>query len=190
MAKFSSSFKTKFELVLDSRMGKALAEMENMSACAGIRDDKINAFKARINHYGGTVSRTDTRLDVVGKTFTGRPHLRSVRHKTTFRIPERHFIDVPLEKDRWIFKWFEERVAEVLSGGRMRNIAAESTSIGLKGGVKEDLREIGKRLAEAQIEALTEAQPKNADSTVKRKHKDTPLIDTYALMNSIKGWSE
>ena len=61
MAKFSSSFKTKFELVLDSRMGKTLAQMEGMSACAGIRDDPDNAFKARINHYGGTAVRKDTK---------------------------------------------------------------------------------------------------------------------------------
>ena len=190
MTKVSSSFKTKFELALDSRMGKALAQMENMSACAGIRDDEINAFKARVNHYGGTITRRDTHLEKVGTTHYGRPHLKAVKLNTEIRIPERHFIDVPLEKDRWIFKWFEERVAEVLSGGRIRHIAAESTSIGLKGGIKRDLTEIGKKLAEAQIEALVEAQPDNAESTIKRKGFNAPLIQTYALMNSIKGWYE
>lgn len=190
MAKVSSSFKTKFELVLDSRMGKALAQMENMSACAGIRNDPVNAFKARVNHYGGTITRRDTHLENVGTTRYGRAHLRSVRQETEIRIPERHFIDVPLEKDRWIFRWFEERVAEVLSGGRMRNIAAESTSIGLKGGVKRDLAEIGKKLAEAQIEAIMEVQPDNAESTIKKKGFNAPLIETYAMINSIKGWQE
>lgn len=190
MAKVSSSFKTKFEVALDSRMGKALAQMEGMCACAGIRDDEINAFKARINHYGGSWTTRDTHLEKIGTTRYGRPHLKSVKQDTVIRIPERHFIDVPLEKDRWIFRWFEERVAEVLSGGRIRHIAAESTSIGQKGGVKRDLAEIGKKLAEAQIEALTEAQPDNAESTIKRKGFNAPLIETYALMNSIKGWHE
>ena len=190
MARVNSSFKTKFEVVLDSRIGKALAQMENMAACAGIRDDPINAYKARINHYGGTIRRTDVHLEKDGVTRYGRPHIRSVKQKREIHIPPRHFIDVPLEKDRWIYRWFEERVAEVLSGGKGRNIAAESTSIGQKGGIRRDLEEIGKKLAEAQIEAITEAQPGNAESTIKRKGFDAPLIETYAMMNSIKGWRE
>ena len=190
MARYKSSFKTKFELALDSRMGKALSEMEGMAACAGIRNDPENAYKARINHYGGTWSHRSSKLEVEGVTRYNRPHVHSVRTNVTIKIPPRHFIDVPLEKDRWIFGVFEKEVAEALSGGRLRNIPAETTSIGQKGGVRRTLLEIGKRLADAQIEAITEATPPNADSTVKRKGFDAPLIETYDMMNSIRGWRE
>lgn len=190
MARFSPAFKTKFDVVLDSRIGKALAQMENMAACAGIRDDPINAYKARINHYGGTIKRRDTHLETVGTTIHGRPHMRSVKADTVIKIPPRHFIDVPLHKDTWMLREFEKKVAQVMSGGRGRNIPAESTSIGQRGGIKRDLEAIGKKLAEAQIEAVYLAQPGNAPSTIKRKGEDTPLRDTYEMVDSIEGWYE
>ena len=189
MARYSSTFKTKFEVALDSRIGKALAKMEGMSACAGIKDDPDNAFKARVNHYGGVIKKRNE-WRVVGTRKDGRPRLKMTAIDHDIRIPERHFIDVPLEKDSWALRDFASKVAQIMSGGRMRNIAAESTSIGQMGGVSRDLLAIAKKLADAQVNAVYAAQPPNAEATVKRKGFDAPLRETYDMVESIKGWVE
>lgn len=190
MARVASSFKTKFEVALDSRIGKALARMEGLSVCAGIRNDKDNAFKARVNHYGGTLSRRDTHLEEKGISASGKPMFRLKAKTNIIRIPERHFIDVPLEKDSWALSDFEKKVAKIMSGGRTRNIAAESTSIGQKGGVVKDLLEIAKKLADAQINAVYAAHPENTESTAKKKGFNAPLRETYEMVDSIEGWVE
>ena len=189
MARVASSFKTKFEVALDSRIGKALARMEGLSACAGIRNDKDNAFKARVNHYGGHITKRREWRDV-GVFPDGRQKMKRIETQRDIRIPERHFIDVPLEKDSWALRDFEKKIAQIMSGGRTRNIAAESTSIGQKGGVYKDLLEIAKKLADAQINAVYAAHPENKDSTVKKKGRDDPLRDTEEMLDSIEGWVE
>ena len=189
MARYSSAFTTKFEVALDSRIGRALANMENMSACAGILNDPENAFKARVNHYGGHITKRKE-WRVVGHFKDGRDKLKLVDVDVDIKIPERHFIDVPLEKDSWMLKQFEQKVAYILSGGRMRNIAAESTSIGQRGGVSRNLYEIAQRLAEAQKDAVYMAHPENKPSTEKKKGFNAPLRETYDMVDSIKGWVE
>lgn len=189
MARYSSSFKTKFEVALDSRIGKALANMETKRVCAGIRDDEDNAFKARVNHYGGVIHQRNE-WHKVGVRADGRPRLKLMKVAREIRIPERHFIDVPLERDSWALHDFEEKVAQILSGGRTRNISAESTSIGQKGGISRDLKAIADKFAEAQKNAVYAAQPPNKDSTVKRKGFNAPLRETYEMVDSIEGWVE
>ena len=205
MARATRSFESKLQIALDSRTGKLLAQMEGMAACAGIGADsgqKINdvrfqVYKARINHYGGTFTRNDTHLEKIGTTGTGRPHLRSVKQTTQIRIPERHFIDVPL-KDSWFKRQFERAIADVLKGGRARTYQTvekarehdTSASLTQFGGPYGTLLAVARELASAQIDAIYAATPPNKDSTAKRKGRNTPLRDTEEMMDSIKGWVE
>lgn len=189
MAVVNNAFKTKFEVALDSRISKALAHIGEQSACAGIHDDADNAFKARVNHYGGTIKRRNE-WRTVGRRKDGRVINKLVDVERDIRIPERHFIDVPLKSGSWALQKFEKDVAEIMSGGRMRNIAAESTSISQYGGMSRTLLHIAKKLAEAQVAAVYVAQPANAESTVKRKGFDAPLRETFDMVDSIRGWVE
>lgn len=196
MAKVNISFKTKFEAAVDARIGRALANMEEMAVCAGIRDNKESAFKARVNHYGGVITQRK-RLQDVGVTKSGRRHIKLVTDTTQIRIPPRRFIDVPLEKGSWAVKDLEEKIAKILSGGRVRTVFLENgfrhdspSSFGQGGGLKTTLKMIANQLADAQINAVYAAQPDNAESTRKRKGFNAPLRETYDMVDSIEGWTE
>lgn len=196
MAKYNVSFSTKFEAAVDARIGRALVAMEGMSACAGIIDDPENAFKARVNHYGGTITAR-RRLQDVGETKGGKRRVKLVTDTKEIKIPERHFIDVPLKNDTWALRDFEKKVAQIMSGGRLRGPSkisgqpnASPSSIGQGGGIKSTLKMIADALAEAQKNAVYAAQPPNTDSTKARKGFDAPLRETYDMVDSIKGWVE
>lgn len=189
MAVVNNAFKTKFEVALDSRISKALSRVGEQSACAGIQEDPENAFKARVNHYGGVIKKRNEWRQV-GTRKDGRPILKLSPMEKDIRIPERHFIDVPLEKGSWALQQFEKDVAAIMSGGRERNIAAESTSISQYGGMSRTLLHIAQKLAEAQVNAVYAAHPENKPSTVARKGFDAPLRETYDMVDSIKGWVE
>lgn len=194
MAKYNVSFSTKFEAAVDARIGRALAAMEGMSACAGIINDPENAFKARVNHYGGTITKR-SRLSDVGETRGGKRHIKLTTENVNIRIPERHFIDTPLNNDSYALREFEKQVAQIMSGGRLRSASkisgqpnASPSSIGQGGGVKDTLKMIADALADAQKNAVYAAQPPNAESTIKRKGFDAPLRETNDMVDSIKGW--
>lgn len=197
MAKISRSFESKLITALDSKTGKLLAQLEDMSACAGLKNDSDNVFKARINHYGGTFVTRHVSLRDVGAKGTRR-HIKSVVETRQIRIPERHFIDVPLEKETWLMRQFEKEVANILSGGKTRTYLTvkktrlndSSSSLTSSGGAYRTLYRIAQALAKAQQNAVYAATPPNAESTVKRKGFDAPLRDTYEMVDSIKGWVE
>lgn len=157
-----------------------------MSACAGIRDDKENALKARINHYGGTIRKTEIED-------RGYRHLTKV---TVGHIPERHFVDAPI-RDPQLKEEFEEAVAEILSGGRQRSyntingyrVSDTPATLTQFGGPVKTLEAIALEMASAQVSAIDNAHPENAPSTRKKKHgRNTPLRDTYEMRESIQYW--
>ena len=196
--KISRAFESKLQVTIDSKISKELAELENMSACAGIKGDAWNAYKAKINHYGGTLPYRRASIKVVGEKANGKPRVRSVVTKTEIRIPARPFMDVPMDRDKYLLKEFEDAVAQVLSGGHGRsyvhtgqNYVHDSPSkMTNVGGPKKILKKIANILAESQRDAILIATPPNAPSTIKRKGVDAPLRDTYEMYDSIKGWVE
>lgn len=187
MATLNRSFQSKIDLFLDSRIGRQLREFEQLSACAGLRtktrkdekgnvtvykDESDNINKARINHYGGHTAKGGY-------------------------IPPRPFIDEPL-KDTYLLGEFEDEVARILSGGRKREYTRiQGTVIGHRasqmtsaGGPSSTLNKIASSLVDEQRSAIIMAQPRNADSTIARKKKDSPLRNTYDMFNSLEGWVE
>lgn len=198
MVKFSRAFESKLHVHIDSKISKDLAQFEDMSACAGIKGDKWNAYKAKINHYGGVLPYRRESIKVVGKKNNGKPHVRSVVTKKDIRIPARPFMDVPLEKDSWLLNYFEEEVANILSGGYARSYTIESgyktsdkaAQMTSSGGPRSTLKKIAETLAETQRDAILMATPPNAPSTIERKGFDGPLTETFEMYGSIKGWIE
>lgn len=201
MATVSHSFDTKIQLALDAKVGRMLANMEQMSACAGIKNDPENAFKARVNHYGGKYQRKFVSLKKTGEERYGRPVIHSVEKTVGVELPERHFVDVPLEKNSELLKKFEEEVMQLMTGGRARIPMTGATSgefaapgsqarLTASGNESKTLKAIAKALADAQVEALENAEPPNKESTIKRKGFDAPLRETYSLERHIRGWVE
>ena len=198
MVKITKAFDSKLEVYLDSRVGKQLAQFEDMAACAGIKGDSWNAYKAKINHYGGSLPYRRAKIQVVGHRANGKPRVRSVVTKKEIRIPARPFMDVPLERDTHLLNEFEKEVARVLSGGHGRSYTLvqgykekdSPSQMTSSGGPSSTLRKIAKILAESQRDAIMMATPPNAEATIRRKGFDAPLRETYEMFNTIKGWVE
>ena len=198
MAKFSKSFESKIDLFLDSRIGRQLYEFENMSACAGIKNDKWNAYKAKVNHYGGVLPYKRASIKQVGSHANGKPHLKSVWTKAEIRIPARPFMDVTLDRNSWLLGYFEEQVAQILSGGHARSYKIVNgyrtddtpSQMTSSGGAKSTLQAVANALADNIRDSILMATPPNAPSTVKRKGFDGPLTETFEMYDSIRGWVE
>lgn len=185
MGRLAKAFESRMEQVLDTKIGRALAQFDGASACAGITDDPENQRKARINHYGGTIRKTQA----VKRQFS---HLESVQVGV---IPERHFIDHALE-DVGSLRDFEEEVAKAISGGKGRTYDGWNKTTGQttfaegRRGVERVLLKIANEMANNQIQALLMVQPENADSTAKRKGFNEPLVEEGKLVGSIRHWVE
>lgn len=189
MGRLAKAFETKLTMVLTEKIGRELARFQGGSACAGITDDPELQLKARINHYGGSIRKTKA----VTRQFT---HLESVQVGV---IPERHFIDEALPKEPEDLQAFENEVAKILSGGKGRTYASngsatytsgQTTFAGGRRGPERTLLKIANEMANNQIQALLLVQPKNAESTAKRKGFNEPLVETGALLAGIRHWVE
>ena len=185
MGKLAKAFETKVVMTLTEKVGRKLVQFENMAACAGITNDPENQRKARINHYGGTVRKKQ----VVKRQFS---HLESV---AVGIIPERHFIDQALE-DLGGLRSFEDEVAAAMSGSKGRTYegwnktTGQSTFASGRRGPERVLLKIANEMANNQIQALLLVQPENAPSTQARKGFNEPLVETGALLGSIRHWVE
>ena len=185
MGRLARAFESRAMMFLNEEIGRKLAEFEKGAACAGITGNEDLQRKARINHYGGTIRKTKA----VTRQFT---HLESVEVGV---IPERHFIDHAIE-DVAGLRDFEEEVARALSGAKERTYAGWNkttghvTFAGGRRGPERVLRRIANEMANNQIQALLMVQPPNKDSTAARKGKNEPLVETGALVNGIRHWTE
>lgn len=185
MGRLAKAFESRVTMVLTEKVGRALAQFEKGSACAGITNDPENQRKARINHYGGTIRKTQA----VQRQFS---HLESVQVGI---IPERHFIDHALE-DVTGTRDFEEAVAAAMSGSKERTYegwnktTGQASFAGGRRGPERVLLRIANEMANNQIQALLMVQPKNAKSTEKHKGFNQPLINTGELVNSVRHWVE
>lgn len=190
MGRLAKAFESVLVTNLTERIGRELVRFQSGSACAGITGDSELQYKARINHYGGTVRKTKA----VQRQFS---HLESVAVGV---IPERHFIDEAIPKDTQSMQSFEDEVAKILSGGKGRTYNTDSggmaytsgqaTFAGERRGAYRVLRKIANEMANNQIQALLLVQPPNAESTVKRKGFNSPLVETGALCYGIRHWVE
>lgn len=181
--KFSSAFVHKIEGAFDKNIEAQYAALENYSACAGIKDDEENAYKARVNHFG-------------------------VQDKY---IPARPFVDAPFrlsEKGQhWSGKYaaiVEESIKKTLTpvlkhkeyiltpeGGDIKYVRGKAFGTG--DSPKNAMQKIAEAMKDAQIIVIQThdfRKKHNSPKTIELKGQDYPLVDTGDMIHHIKAWVE
>lgn len=188
-----SSFSKKVNGLISNRLKNEVATINRLSACAGIRKKPKQARKARGNHYGEFYTEDGA----------------------TYSVPVRQFIQAATHNMNRNFGPYAEEIKEILEKGIHEETRPQTTAehwdaermlvirenvesaIPLFAGRKGPMRlmeKLAKQMEINQFNAIEEINIKgpksNKPSTIKRKGKDHPLVDTGEMQMAIEGWVE
>ena len=187
-----SSFSKKVEGILSNRLEEEVAIINRLSACAGIRRKPKQARKARGNHYGEFYTEDGA----------------------TYSVPVRQFIQAATHNMNRNFGPYAEEIKEILEKGIHDTTRPQKTTLGVNeyGVIKTEniqsavplfagrkgpmrlMEKLAKQMEINQFNAIEEINIKgpksNKPSTIKRKGKDHPLVDTGEMQMAIEGWVE
>lgn len=193
--RINSSFTKKIEMPLNIQLTNELEGIAGLAACAGIRNNWRAARKARGNHYGefmavnGQVYQIPVRQyvwaatrDRVGKAYG--EEIKKIIMKGIHDNPMPH---TQKTEDRSI-NGVIKQVAIPKSGKHGTPVFAG------RNGYEGLMRKIALQMEINQFNAIEEVnivgKKHNADSTIKRKGKDHPLVDTGKMQMAIESWVE
>lgn len=180
------SFSKKIETLWNKQLGTQIRKFENTFACAGIQDDPDNAKKARINHYGCPEKNIPARQFIWAATRDlgmgqysneiKKIILKGIHDKPSPRSQTTTWENVgTYDKPKWI-----QKASNIQHGTPL-------TTEGF-------WHRLSQKMAQNQKDAILSYNFKgkrdNADSTIKKKGFNHPLVDTYEMVDSIKGWEE
>lgn len=173
------------------RLRGIIGALGSVSACAGIRDNDSAAFKARVNHYGSYSKKVPARRWV---------DMADLQHAHTGVVLDiqdaiKKVIKDEVLKDRTIVR----RPARY--GDTMISNYEDATPFAVSWGPGRLSREMSRAMRELQIGAIlmTNFRPgptnggdpyNNALSTIRKKGRNQPLMDTEEMLNSIDAWTE
>lgn len=177
---------------MSDRLEREIAEINQLSACAGIYRKPKQARKARGNHYGEF------------ETIDG----------ATYAVPPRQFVWAATRNMNNNFGAYGDEIEEIISKGINDTTRPQKTAEGLdeNGEVRREnvesaiplfrgrkgptglMEKIAKQMEINQFNAIEtiniEGKKTNAPSTIKRKGKDHPLVDTSEMQLAIESWVE
>lgn len=193
----------KIAMYVGERVAEQLNTINGVHICAGIKDDPELQKKARINHYGGegvrtmTVKRWETSFTATGQK---RLRYRKVRMTLPYRIPERHFIDSAVTNGmlgaanrnivEYIQRALQGRARRSTYNGSIQTTTQRESAFTKGIGPQRFVDTLGAKMVENQRNAIMNAAPPNAPSTVRKKGKNTPLRDTMELYSELQHWTE
>lgn len=187
----SSSFSRKLSMAANYQLGRELAEFAGLAACAGIQGAAKQARKARGNHYGEFMT-------VDGVTY-GVPVRQYVWAATRDRVAAKYGEEIK----KLIIKGINEnptphkQVTDFLPGTPVRRVVPGTAEHGRpvfagRNGYRGLLAKIAKEMEINQFNAIEEVNiigdKENAESTIKRKGFDHPLVDSGDMQMAIKSW--
>lgn len=190
MARFQKSFSMKLEGKIDARVRHAYDALENMAACAGIKDNDTEAQKARMNHHGWVMTTKNGQFQVPARRFVdvivNRTDFAEIGEdiknyiKNNLRAPEAREWDWAARRQPqggYDYKIVDKKQTQVFG----------SASIG----AKRLMNNIAKAMRDAQVSVIgSQRLPPNAPSVQKRKKGNKPLLDTGVMRSAITHWVE
>ena len=166
-----------------------------VSACAGIHDNGTAAFKARVNHYGSYTNKVPARRWV---------DMADLAHAHTGVVLDiqaaiKDIIKDEVLKDRTIKKTRPYYGSDNSSYEELNYY--DASPFAPAWGPARLAVEMSRAMRELQTGAIlmTVFRPgptnggdpyNNAPSTIRRKGRNQPLVDTEELLNSIDAWKE
>lgn len=205
MARVNLSFTQKYTAALDSKMRAQLADFARRSACAGIRKNEAAAAKARENHHGAFSTHVPARRFITAATL----NISGTNMASELKQAIREAVGRPVGRSRQVVSREEYNVG--ISGLSKTLVSEEIKDVrgnvfgraenGEQQGPVRVLKKIAEQLAQNQRVAIAarafaegpdyDRDPKhNQPSTIKKKGRDEPLVNTGKMVRAIKGWVE
>ena len=197
----SSSFSKKLEISVSKQLGRELARFSQLCACAGIRRSAKQARKARGNHYGEFTTDSGKTYWVPPRQFVWaatRDRQGASYSEEIKRIIIKGIHDNPkphTQKSGWESV---ETINEVtgLKTTKFKQVAANAEHgtpvFAGRNGYEGFLKKIADQMATNQYNAIETrnivGRKHNAESTIKKKGFDQPLVDSGEMEAAIEGW--
>lgn len=169
--------------VQKSILGK-LQKFANMSACAGIRNNKEVALKMATNHYGGGHVPARPWLDAAtGDDHTGEHFMYMYEKELRKALRGKISSSTPVSVESYTTS--QGTTSSEVYPGRLFG----------KGGYSQQgeyvIRTIAKTMAHNQTDFIANGlMMPNTESTVRKKGFNKPLVDTMESFKSIEWWVE
>lgn len=197
MVRYNASLVHKVAGEVTPAVEAAIMEIASMSACAGIKDNRAAAFKARVNHHGAPATHVPARRFVYDATL----NIGDIKFGAEIRR-------VIKEQLRGPKAAVNKRItgSQYVYGGRPR-VHERAKPFGEAGGddVQHSGRQIMQRIANQMLAnqkraVAARAYKSHADNgsnpainqprTVNRKGFNYPMVDTGETLAALEAWTE
>lgn len=203
MARTNPSLSGKLETVFDAKIKAAYKSLTNTSACAGLRNagDKYKNYTlaqiAKINHYGAIITREDKSWVLPPREFVtaatrGDTDLAEYMTELRKAIVEQIREAEPRHYEHWTTTTSAGTETSHTRAVQARPFGGE---LGKHHGAFQIMQAIAAVMAENQRTAIYKhdfpsGASSNAESTVKQKGFDFPLVKSGKLLTRIDSWVE
>lgn len=183
---------------LSKQIQRPLDEFCSGAACAGFINDKKNAKKARENHYGIFVLDNGKIVPISSRRFIWEAVKDIDEHGNVSLLNKQEINDILVKRIN-----SDPRIH--ISGwksGDVQQTIQRAKSVFKGGDYSKIFKELGEKMRANLIQAILDRKlagmpmppvndvRHNADSTIKRKRKDFPLVDSGEMVSSIQAWVE
>lgn len=191
MAKYNVGFNRKLTAAMNDKMIAAWEQLGAMKACAGIRNNPEAARLARMNHHGAPSTKVPARPFINSTS-----NLEGANFGTNIRKVIKDALRTP--KIRSSAKGVNMRrdrpFGSVDLGDETRTSIIQRTPNRIMNKIAQTIAQnqrnaiLGRKFGPGPVNGNN--PKRNADSVIYRKGKDSPLIDSGDMLNSIEGWVE
>ena len=198
MVRVARSFQTDISGKIDSRVRAAYAVLGASAACAGIKDsaEKDNtevARKARMNHHGWVQETKNGSVLIPARRFVDvfANKLEFPEYHAEIKAIIKENLKAPIERE---WSYADRRVTRqgIRTWEATLVDVTQTQPFGTKKmGPRRLMNKIAEAMESAQLDVIgSDKLPPNRPSTIKKKGKNAPLVDTGELRSSITHWVE
>lgn len=190
MARASSSFTAKLDTFMDAYVQAAYDTLNDLEACAGIRNNPDLSYKARANHYG---HHTPNGGYAPPRVWVDAATRNTDAAEKIAQVIKSRIVAARARFDGQVSAGYTETVhhveREVMTRGYSPSRPFDAAYT--RNGPRDIMQAIANTMAENQKQLILSwgVTPENAESTIRRKGADKPpLVWTGAMVKGIKGW--
>lgn len=193
MATYGPRFQAKINAAFSAKISAALDRIAGMSACAGIKNNPESAIKARLNHYGSFAMRIPARRWVdMAEIYTAHSEEGAMLQD---------LVKSMLKADTGPGYKRKIEILEDLYSTSTRYHDVIATPFTKGTGAARFMQTVAEGMKAVQESAILNTEFRagpshggdpyhNAPRTIRLKGFDWPMVNTGAMVSSIKAWVE